>query len=292
MQNPNVIVSGKNGQLGYEINKLSVSFPQYAFHFFDVDDLDITSETALENIFSELKPVAFINCSAYTAVDKAETEQVIAYKVNAEATGLIANLCRINNTVFFHVSTDYVFDGNGVQPYKEIDKTNPVNYYGYTKWMGEELALKNHDKSIVIRTSWVYSSHGNNFVKTMLRLMKERPELKVVNDQTGSPTYAADLAEVILQLLPKSLQKDFDQFGLYQFSNEGVITWFQFAEAIKEIAGLSTPLYPIQTADYPTPAKRPKYSVFDHTKIKTALGVELKPWKASLQKCMQLLQNQ
>ena len=195
-----ILVSGKKGQLGSELKDIA-SKDNYQFIFTDRDDLDITNENILKEAFGKYKPAFFINCAAYTAVDKAETDQATAYKINAEAVGNIAKQCHQYNTRLIHISTDYVFDGKGTQPYTTDDKTDPVNYYGYTKLTGEQLALNNNPQTIVIRTSWVYSMHGANFVKTMLRLMKERKELNVVSDQFGSPTYARDLAEAIMQIV-------------------------------------------------------------------------------------------
>ena len=195
-----ILVSGRDGQLGNELKNLTPT-QNFDFVFTDKDDMDITDENVLKEAFEKYKPVFFINCAAYTAVDKAETDQEITYKINAEAVGLIAKQCHQFNTKLIHISTDYVFNGNVTQPYKTDDATDPVNYYGYTKWMGEQLALNNNPDTIVIRTSWVYSSYGNNFVKTMLRLMKERKEINVVSDQSGSPTYAKDLAEAIHEIV-------------------------------------------------------------------------------------------
>ncbi len=286
---PLVVVSGRNGQLGWEIERQSADHADLDFRFFDRDELDITNEVQLEKLFDQLRPAVFINCAAYTAVDKAETDQVAAYRVNAEAPGLIANLCRIHRTKFLHYSTDYVFDGMARQPYKTDDATDPINYYGYTKWMGEQLARKNHDACVIIRTSWVYSSHGNNFVKTMLRLMDSRSDLNVVDDQVGSPTYAADLAAASIQALKVTLDPLFKHYGIYHYSNEGVISWYQFAQAIREMKGKTTNLHPIPTSGYPTPAKRPSYSVMDTSGITASFGVHARPWKDSLQDCLSLL---
>src|SRR5438552_10133705 len=197
-----VLVSGKNGQLGKELQDIVARSDQFIqFIFLDKQELDIADESSLQTIFQKYSPAFFINCAAYTAVDKAETEQERAYLINAEAVGNIAKLSHEFKTKLIHISTDYVFDGKGERPYTESDPTNPVNYYGYTKWIGEQLALNNNPDTIIIRTSWVYSAYGNNFVRTMLRLMKERKEINVVNDQLGSPTYAKDLAEVVVSIV-------------------------------------------------------------------------------------------
>lgn len=282
----NILITGKNGQLGNEIQVLAPSFPSYNFLYTDIDELDITNNQLVLDFFNEHKPVICINAAAYTAVDKAETEKELAFKVNAEAVKNLAQACKKWNTKFIHVSTDYVFNGQATRPYKEDDPTDPVNYYGYTKLKSEEFARAEGPSSIIIRTSWVYSTYGNNFVKTMLRLMKERESINVVNDQVGSPTYAADLAEVILQIA--TLKHDRKE-GIYHYSNEGVISWFDFAVAIKEISGSSCRVNPIPTSAYPTPAKRPAYSAFDKEKITEVFGIELQDWRKSLQRCVKLL---
>ncbi|RFM28674.1 dTDP-4-dehydrorhamnose reductase [Deminuibacter soli] len=279
-----VLVSGKNGQLGYELQQLAGAFQDtYEFVFADRTGLDVSDAASIEQAFRQYQPAFFINCAAYTAVDKAEAEQAAALAANAEGVGVIARLCNEYKTWLIHVSTDYVFNGNGTSPYKPEDATDPVNYYGYTKWQGEQLALKNNERTVIIRTSWVYSSHGNNFVKTMLRLMKDRTDLNVVSDQVGSPTYAYDLAEAILQVLHQPVA------GIYHYSNEGVISWFQFAEAIRAIAALNCTVHPIPTSGYPTPARRPAYSVMDKQKIADTFHVPIKPWQERLEACMQLL---
>ncbi|HRH48993.1 MAG TPA: dTDP-4-dehydrorhamnose reductase [Panacibacter sp.] len=287
MQKQTIIISGKNGQLGNELQDAALLFPQFHYRFFGKDELDISNASALEKLFKKYKPFCFINTAAYTAVDKAETEQEAAYSINAEATGAIAKTCNLFGAKLIHVSTDYVFDGRGNEPYKEDDKTNPVNYYGYTKWMGEKLALENNTQTIVVRTSWVYSVYGNNFVKTMLRLMKDRKELNVVNDQFGSPTYAKDLAETILKIITDLQLNDHQSnYGVYHYSNEGAISWCDFATAIRDIKQLDCSVNGIATAQYPTPAKRPGYSVMSKEKIHTTFNVEIKHWKQSLQECL------
>jgi dTDP-4-dehydrorhamnose reductase len=301
-----VLVSGKNGQLGKELQDIASSEKNFEFIFFDKNELNIADENALATIFQKYTPAFFINCAAYTAVDKAEAEQEKAYLINAEAVGNIAKQCHQFKTKLIHVSTDYVFDGKARRPYKEEDATDPVNYYGYTKWLGEQLALNNNPDSIIIRTSWVYSAYGNNFVKTMLRLMKERKEINVVNDQFGSPTYAKDLAEAIVEIVNgelsmvsnKSLnvnathnsQLTTHSFnGVFHFSNEGIISWYDFAVAIKEIKQLACIVHPIPTSSYPTPAKRPGYSGLDKTKTVNTFNIELKSWRKSLEQCLQHL---
>jgi dTDP-4-dehydrorhamnose reductase len=289
MSKPLVVVTGKNGQLGWELQQL-VAHVETAFDFFFTgrEELDLSDPEMIVAFFQKYKPAYFINCAAYTAVDRAESEQEFAYAVNASSVGLLATECNKLNCPFITISTDYVFDGKGTAPYAIDHPADPVNYYGYTKWIGEKQALDNNPKTIVIRTSWVYSSHGNNFVKTMLRLMKEREELKVVNDQIGSPTYAADLASAILQIITR-LAAGKTHYGIYQFSNAGRISWFDFAVAIQTLAGLSCVIHPIPTKDFPTPAKRPAYSVMDTQQIVADFGVPLKNWKESLMHCISKL---
>lgn len=289
MSKPIIAVTGRNGQLGYELEQLADDFSdRFTFVLAGRDLLDIGSASSIADFFQKYHPTYFINCAAYTAVDKAETEQETAYLINAEAVGIIAQQCSVHECTLIHISTDYVFNGNGTEPYATDAPEDPVNYYGYTKWLGEKLALENNQRTIVVRTSWVYSSHGNNFVKTMLRLMKERPEIKVVNDQTGSPTYAADLAETIMQLISE-LDKGNIHYGIYHYSNEGVISWYDFAMAIHDQLGVSCKILPIPTTAYPTPAKRPAYSVMDKTSLVNDFGIQLKNWKESLDHCLSLL---
>jgi dTDP-4-dehydrorhamnose reductase len=234
-----------------------------------------------------------INCAAYTAVDKAESEKELAFSVNAGAPGILAKVCKKNNTKLVHISTDYVFNGASTVPYKEEYPTDPQSVYGASKLEGERKIIQTNPDSIIIRTSWVYSAFGKNFVKTMLKLMKEKQEISIVNDQIGSPTYAADLAEVIMQIIGKSSihHSPLTTHGIYNYSNNGVISWYDFAIAIKELTGSHCKINPIPTSQYPTPAKRPAYSVLDKTKIQQAFGIKLKDWKESLAVCLQRIQN-
>jgi dTDP-4-dehydrorhamnose reductase len=289
MPKPSIIISGKNGQLANELLTASMRFPQLDYHFFGKEELDISDMQALEIVFREYKPAYFINAAAYTAVDKAEIEQEKAYLVNAVAVRNIAQHCRDYNTTLIHLSTDYVFDGMGTQPYKESDDTNPVNYYGFSKWMGEQFASQHNPKTIIIRTSWVYSEHGNNFVKTMLRLMRERSAINVVSDQVGSPTYAADIAETILSIILAGEMHNNKHAGIYHYSNDGAISWFEFATAIRDLKKLNCIVNPIPTTDYPTPARRPLYSVMNKEKIQSTFQIALKPWKESLEECLSKL---
>ncbi len=245
--------------------------------------------------FLQHTPACFINCAAYTGVDKAEADRENAYNVNALAVQKIADLCKKNNCLLIHISTDYVFDGNCIEPYKEDDITIPVNYYGFTKREGERLAMETNSRSIIIRTSWVYSLYGSNFVKTMIRLMNERNEITVVNDQSGSPTYAEDLAEAIMTIAKKLLYDQNESLmplpQVYHYSNSGAITWYEFAEEIKKQIGSGCIISPINTLAYPTPAKRPAYSVLDCSKITSHFQIETNNWKSSLKICLKGIQN-
>lgn len=280
-----ILVTGSNGQLGSELKDLAAAYPVYRFYFFPRNELAIERESEVEKAFALLRPHFVINCAAYTAVDKAETEKEQALAVNATAVGVLARAAKRFGVYFLHVSTDYVFDGTSRQPLKEDHPVAPVNFYGETKLRGEEAAVSENPQSIIIRTSWVYSAHGKNFVKTMLRLMAEKQSISVVADQWGSPTYAADLAQAILQIISSGQWKP----GVYHFSNQGVINWAQFAEAIGQLANRNCQVHFITTEQYPTPAKRPAYSVMDSTKIVAAYGIVLRPWKESLLACLRKL---
>lgn len=283
-----IIVTGANGQLGTEIRQLKNSFPQYNFVFVARDELDITDADSVNSIFNSSSPSYCINCAAYTAVDKAETDLEQAYKINSKATENLAIACREHNTRFIHISTDYVFDGTASSPYTEESRTNPVSIYGKSKLEGEQKAIKANPDSVIIRTAWVYSQFGKNFVKTMLRLMNDKPEIGVVSDQLGSPTYAADIAMAIMKIISSG-----DWYpGIYHFSNQGVISWFDFATAIKELSGSNCQVNPITTAQYPTPAKRPAYSVMGSQKISSTYNIQLIYWKESLQTCFQRIKEQ
>lgn len=284
MSKPTILVTGKNGQLGNELQVLSKQYSQFEFIFTDSIELDIADAANVEAFCQQHRPSVCINAAAYTAVDKAETERKQTLAINAHGVGNLAASCAKINSRFIHVSTDYVFDGMAIAPYPEDHPTSPVNFYGESKLKGEEMALENLPSAIIVRTSWVYSFYGNNFVKTMLRLMKDRESLNVINDQFGSPTYAADLAACLMQLATM----DKVEGGIYHFSNQGAISWYDFALAIRDLAGLNCKVNPIDTSGYPTPAKRPAYSVMNKEKIEK-LGIVLKDWKRSLQECMKLL---
>lgn len=280
---PNILVTGANGQLGRELQDIQFSYPSYSFFFYSRSDLDITNEQQVRSAFEIVQPVYCINCAAYTAVDKAESEPELAQAINAEAVNLLATICNEIGTRLIHISTDYVFDGSSSSPYKEDDSTNPINTYGRTKLEGEKFCQANNPDSIIIRTSWVYSQYGSNFVNTMLRLLTSKEEIKVVADQKGSPTYAADLAEVIMTIISSLQWKP----GIYHFSNEGETNWFDFAMTIKKFINSSCTVLPITTSDYPTAAVRPFYSLLSKEKIRREYGIAIKPWRDSLHACLQ-----
>ena len=283
---PKILVTGSNGQLGKELQELASSYSQFEFVFVSKEDMPIHNFELVRIFFNSVKPAYCINCAAYTAVDKAESEKELAFQINGEAVGVLAAVCKEHQTKFIHISTDYVFNGEGDYPYTENFPTDPINTYGASKLEGEKQALQLNPDCIIIRTSWVYSSFGKNFVKTMIRLMNEKDSISVVNDQIGSPTYAADLAETILKII------DNWKPGIYNFSNEGIISWFEFAEEIKKIIKCPCDVKPIPTSSYPTPAKRPAYSVLDKTKIQETFGIQLKDWKESLDTCIEKIKKQ
>lgn len=285
MEKPSVLVTGSNGQLGKELQVLAESYPQFRFVFASREDLKLHHYGLVENFFLATKPQYCINCAAYTAVDKAESEVDMAMLVNGESVGNLAAVCKKYQTKLIHISTDYVFNGESEIPYKEDDSTSPINTYGVSKLKGEQLCMQEDPDAIIIRTAWVYSSFGNNFVKTMMRLMNERNELNVVSDQVGSPTYAADLAKAILSIISSGKW----QSGIYHYSNEGKISWYEFAQAIKNITGSKAIVHPIEAAQYPTPARRPHFSLLNKEKIKSAYHLSIPDWKESLTTCIGLL---
>lgn len=281
-----VLVTGSHGQLGKEMQQKAGNFPGYSFFFKDIDSLDITEFNGLERFFIGNTIDYIVNCAAYTAVDKAETEITEAEKINITGVENLTKIAEKAGARLIHISTDYVFDGKNYRPYKEDYPTSPAGVYGRTKLEGE-VKIRKYSNAMIIRTSWLYSSFGNNFVKTMLRLAKEKDSLKVVYDQTGSPTYAGDLAAAILEIIQKSENRNPEFIpGVFNYSNEGVCSWYDFAKAIMETANLKCHIYPIETKDFPTPAKRPHYSVLDKTKIKTNFNLEIPYWRDSLKKCL------
>lgn len=284
-----VWVIGANGQLGSEIRELAASQTGKTFVFTDLDELDITDHGAVAHFVAENSIDALINCAAYTAVDKAETEVEKADNINHLAVANLARIAKAEGLAFVHISTDYVFDGTASEPYKETDMPNPKTIYGKTKLDGENAILKiNPARTVIIRTSWVYSSYGANFVKTMLRLGKEGEELNVVHDQVGRPTSAGDLAAVVLQLLPLLTNED---VGVYHYANTGQCSWYEFANAIFGISQRPVKANPIPTTEYPTAAKRPMYSVLDTEKIKKDFGLEIPEWEEALQRCLLKMQS-
>lgn len=287
---PVILVTGANGQLGKELQEIASSNSLFKFVFLSREDLPIHHFELVRSYFDTVKPAYCINCAAYTAVDKAESEKELAFQVNGESVGVLAAVCKKYDTKFIHISTDYVFDGTATVAYKEDDPVNPINIYGASKLEGEKQALQYNEDSLIIRTSWVYSSHGKNFVKTMLRLMQEKTEINVVNDQFGSPTYAADLASAIMHIITSSHRSNHNwKKGIYHYANDGIISWYDFAVAIKELTGSKCVVHPISTSQYPTPAKRPHYSVFNKEKIIQTFAIDIPAWKESLVHCLHKL---
>lgn len=287
-----IVITGSYGQLGNEIAGISKTLPNWHFLFTDVDTLNIVDENEVKSYFEKHQPDYVVNCAAYTAVDKAESDIENAEKVNALAPKILGKYTRIHGAKLIHVSTDYVFEGKGPRPYKEDDKVNPQNAYGRTKLQGELNAMKENPDTVLIRTSWLYSSFGNNFVKTMMRLVSERDSLKVVCDQIGTPTYAGDFAAVILEIIQRS-ENNAKMFvpGIYHYSNEGVASWYDFAKAIFEITETECNVFPVLSEAFPTPAQRPNYSVLDKSKIKDTYNVDIPYWKDSLKICIEKLLN-
>ena len=283
----NILITGCNGQLGSEMQLLEKENPQHTYFNTDVAELDITDQAAIEKMVMDHAIDGIVNCAAYTAVDKAEDNQELCRKLNSLAPGYLAAAIAKRGGWMIQISTDYVFDGTNHTPYTEDAPTCPNSVYGVTKLEGEQAAQKACEKTMVIRTAWLYSTFGNNFVKTMIRLGKEKPELGVIFDQIGTPTYAHDLAVAIFAAINQGVVP-----GVYHFSNEGVISWYDFTKAIHRIAGITTcHVRPLHTSEYPTPASRPHYSVLDKTKIKTVYGIEVPYWEESLEVCVRKLLN-
>ena len=280
-----ILVTGANGQLGWELGQLSKSYPAFEFVLVDRSQLDLAFPETFEKIIQIIAPDCIINTAAYTAVDKSETEKELSYTVNATAVEALAVICKNLVIPFITYSTDYVFDGAATAPYTTSTKVDPVNYYGSTKAAGEKMAMEANENTIVIRTSWVFSSHGNNFVKTMLRLMKERDQLKIVADQKGRPTYAKDLALATMKMI-EAMNAGKTIKGIYHFANRGETTWFDFGATIKANADLTCDVQPIETKDFPTPAKRPAYSVLDTSKIEQDVEMDIRHWEDALKECI------
>ena len=280
-----ILITGCNGQLGNEMQLLEKENPQHTYFNTDVAELDITDQKAIEKFVSENAIDGIVNCAAYTAVDKAEENQNLCMKLNATAPDYLAQAIEKRGGWMIQISTDYVFDGTNHKPYTEADSVCPNSTYGRTKLAGEQAVMAGCKKSMIIRTAWLYSTFGNNFVKTMIRLGKEKPELGVIFDQIGTPTYARDLAVAIFAAINQGIVP-----GIYHFSNEGVISWYDFTKAIHRIAGITTcRVRPLHTEEYPTPANRPHYSVLDKTKIKQTYSIEIPYWEESLVECVKLL---
>ena len=280
-----ILVTGANGQLGKCLQDAAKNYPNTQFIFTDLEELDITQEYLVDKFFAEHKFDYCVNCAAYTAVDKAEIDKEGAYLANAESVKYLALACKREQTTLIQVSTDFVFDGTKVTPYTEKDIPSPMNVYGASKLKGEEYLREIMDNYFIIRTSWVYSEYGNNFVKTMLQLVKDRNELSIVNDQIGSPTYAVDLATFILFIVHLKSS----DYGVYHFSNEGEISWFEFAKAIFEESDIHIKLNPVNSEEYPAPAERPKYSVLNKAKTSKTFNLTITNWRESLVECLKRL---
>ena len=278
----NILITGCNGQLGNEIQLLQAQYAQHTWFNTDVNELDITDKAAIERFVEANEIDGIVNCAAYTAVDKAESDPQLARKLNAEAPAFLAEAVAKRGGWMVQVSTDYVFNGTKHTPYVETDEPCPNSVYGQTKLEGEQAVSKLCPNAMIIRTAWLYSEFGNNFVKTMIRLGREREQLGVIFDQVGTPTYAHDLAMVIMTAIDNGIKP-----GVYHFSNEGVTSWYDFTKSIHRLSGINTcQVSPLHTAEYPTPACRPAYSVLDKTKIKAAYGIEIPHWEESLAKCI------
>jgi len=289
-----ILVTGSSGQLGHSLNSIASNYPDYAFTFANRADLDLSDEKRIDDFFKRHQFDLIINCAAYTAVDKAESEPALADKINHLAVKQLADIAKQHNAKLIHISTDYVFNGQQYRPYVETDDVAPQSVYGETKLKGEKALLAAMpNNALIIRTSWVYSEYGNNFVKTMLRLGKERDALNIIFDQVGTPTYAYDLAEAIMAIVEN---EHFNQAKvsseLYHYSNEGVCSWYDFANAIFELSNINCDVSPIETKDYPTPATRPHYSLLNKAKIKHGFNLRIPYWKEALQHCLNKLAQQ
>lgn len=280
-----VLVTGAGGQLGSEIAKISKDYPEMEFLFVDREEMPLENEAQILSFLDKSTPQIIISAGAYTAVDKAEEENILADQINHLAVDTISKWCTKNEAKLVHVSTDYIFDGLSKTPYKEEDASDPINWYGETKLRAEKAIANNDTNAVIIRTSWVYSEYGHNFVKTMLRLMNERDSISVVNDQIGTPTYAYDLAQAIIKIITSNQWKP----GVFHYSNEGEISWYEFAVAIKELSNINCEVKGVTSEEFPTIAKRPSYSLLDKTKIKTTYNLSVPNWKDSLSACLKIL---
>jgi dTDP-4-dehydrorhamnose reductase len=282
-----ILVTGSNGQLGNEIHLLAEDYPDFDFLYTDIEELDITDPIKVDAYFMANQPRVIVNCAAYTSVDKAESDETTAYLINATAVENLSKSASVTGALMVHISTDYVFDGKAYLPYNETDITNPQSAYGRTKLAGEDAVRHFAGKGIILRTSWLYSAFGNNFVKTMIRYGKERNELKVVFDQVGTPTYARDLARTILDIIPSALQHSGTE--LFHYSNEGVASWYDFARSVIAFSGINCEIKPILTKEYPLPAPRPYFSVLNKSKIKETYKISIPYWSDSVKHCIQRL---
>lgn len=285
----NILITGANGQLGSELQKLFPLHPYYHYFSTDVDTLNLCNKNEVASYFAQTQPDYIINCAAYTAVDRAEDDRELCYAVNRDAVRNLAEAAR-GKAKIIHISTDYVFDGTKKFPLNELDTPNPTSIYGKSKLEGEQVLEEILPENMIIRTAWLYSSFGNNFVKTMIRLGKEKESLNVVSDQIGTPTYAADLAGTILDIIDRCENENTFPAGIYHYSNEGFCSWHDFCVKIFELTGLKCKVNPIPTSAYPTKASRPMYSVLDKTKIKTIFGLEIPKWEDSLKKCIEIFE--
>ncbi|MFP4469244.1 MAG: dTDP-4-dehydrorhamnose reductase [Bacteroidales bacterium] len=283
----NILVTGSNGQLGTTIRKLSGDYQDDRFFFTDIDELDITREQAVSDFVTENAIGCIINAAAYTAVDKAESEPEKADMINGNAVSILARAAKDHHALLVHISTDYVFSGRHYQPLKEDEKAEPVSAYARSKLLGEQRIMQINPAAVIIRTSWLYSEYGQNFMKSMIKYGREREQLNVVCDQIGTPTYAGDLAGIILALLPQWAKLEVPE--IYHYSNEGVASWYDFALAIHEIAGINCRVNPIETKDYPLPAKRPFYSIMSKEKISSLHNITIPHWRESLKVCIRNL---
>jgi len=284
-----ILVTGSKGQLGNELQELAPGFPEYQFTFIDIDELDLTDEKKTGTFFQVNSFNGIIHCAAYTAVDKAEKERTQAIVLNADVPKQLAEIARSKRMWIIYISTDYVFDGIAFKPYNEEDQVNPLSVYGNSKFEGEVAVLNSKAKGIILRTSWLYSSFSNNFVKTILNKARQGGDLCVVYDQVGTPTYARDLAQTILTLIPE-IKKN-NKVELFHFSNEGVASWYDFAQAIVELSGIKCNIQPVETKDYPTSAIRPLYSVLNKGKIKKQFGIKIPYWRDSLKDCIEKIKT-
>jgi len=283
-----ILITGSHGQLGNEMQQAANKFPAFNYLYTDVEDLDICDKNALDTFVKANKVNIIVNCAAYTAVDKAEDDVALCFKINSDAVRNIGEVANDNGLKVVHISTDYVFDGTNHVPYTEDQQVCPSSVYGKSKLAGEQALTESCDQSVILRTAWLYSSFGNNFVKTMMKLGTERDSINVIFDQIGTPTYAADLAKTILQIL------NHENFipGIYHFSDEGVCSWYDFTKSIHRIAGITCDVHPIETKDYPARTPRPHYSVLNKAKLKAVYGITIPHWEESLVKCIEILKQQ